>query len=156
VAKAKSREPETGAPAIQEEPELSPTEKAVFQKFADRRNRHSVPPMKVTKKDGKPYIRPDHRSEGIGTILAMDAIGTVSSYFFYGLVKQLANVGCDGQEVTEGDLNFMLSIVEGIGPRDETEAMLAAQMAAIHNATMTAARRLAHVETIPQLAGKAD
>ena len=150
VAKAKSREPETGAPAIQEEPELSPTEKAVFQKFADRRNRHSVPPMKVTKKDGKPYIRPDHRSEEIGTILAMDAIGTVSSYFFYGLVKQLANVGCHGQEVTEGDLNFMLSIVEGIGPRDETEAMLAAQMAAIHNATMTAARRLAHVETIPQ------
>jgi hypothetical protein len=28
--------------------------------------------------------------------------------------------------------------------------MLAAQMAAVHNATMTFARRLAHVETIPQ------
>ena len=44
----------------------------------------------------------------------------------------------------------MLAMVEGIGPRDQTEAMLAAQMAAIHNATMTAARRLAHVDTIPQ------
>ena len=35
-------------------------------------------------------------------------------------------------------------------PKDETEALLAAQMAAIHNATMVAARRLYHVETIPQ------
>ena len=35
-------------------------------------------------------------------------------------------------------------------PRDETEALLAAQMAAIHNATLVAARRLNHVDTIPQ------
>ena len=44
----------------------------------------------------------------------------------------------------------MLSLVRGINPKDETEALLAAQMAAIHNATMVAARRLNHVETIPQ------
>jgi len=35
-------------------------------------------------------------------------------------------------------------------PRDQIEAMLAAQMAAVHNATMTFARRLAHVDIIPQ------
>ena len=35
-------------------------------------------------------------------------------------------------------------------PRDETEALLAAQMAAIHKATMVAARRWSQVETIPQ------
>jgi S-adenosylhomocysteine hydrolase len=40
--------------------------------------------------------------------------------------------------------------VRGIGPKDETEALLAAQMAAIHNATMCAARRLNHAETIAQ------
>jgi hypothetical protein len=34
--------------------------------------------------------------------------------------------------------------------RNEIEAMLAAQMAATHFATMTFARRLNHVETIPQ------
>ena len=44
----------------------------------------------------------------------------------------------------------MLSVVRGIGPGDETEALLASQMAAIHNATMVAARRLNHVETVPQ------
>jgi hypothetical protein len=42
----------------------------------------------------------------------------------------------------------MLSVVTGIKPKDQLEAMLAAQMAAIHTATMTFTRRLAHVETI--------
>jgi hypothetical protein len=44
----------------------------------------------------------------------------------------------------------MLAVAKGIEPRDQTEAMLAAQMAAVHMASMTFARRLAHVETIPQ------
>ena len=42
----------------------------------------------------------------------------------------------------------MLSVIKGIEPRDQIEAMLAAQMAAVHLATMTFARRLAHVENI--------
>jgi hypothetical protein len=44
----------------------------------------------------------------------------------------------------------MLSIVKGIEPRDQVETMLAAQMAATHNATMTFARRLNHVDNIAQ------
>jgi hypothetical protein len=44
----------------------------------------------------------------------------------------------------------MLSLVKGVKPTDQVEAMLAAQMAAVHMATMTFARRLAHVQTIPQ------
>jgi hypothetical protein len=47
-------------------------------------------------------------------------------------------------------LNFMLSVVRGVKPTDEVESMLAAQMAAVHMATMTFARRIAHVENIPQ------
>jgi hypothetical protein len=44
----------------------------------------------------------------------------------------------------------MLSVVKGIEPEDQVVAMLAAQMAAVHVATMTFSRRLAHVENIPQ------
>src|ERR1700693_1388787 len=51
---------------------------------------------------------------------------------------------------SEKSTNFMLAVVKGIEPRDQVEAMLAAQMAAVHNATMTFARRLAHVDNIPQ------
>ena len=42
----------------------------------------------------------------------------------------------------------MLSVVTGLKPKDQLESMLAAQMVAIHMATMTFARRLAHVDTI--------
>ena len=50
----------------------------------------------------------------------------------------------------ERELNFMLSVVKGAKPKDQIEAMLAAQMAAVHTATMTFARRLANVENIAQ------
>ena len=57
--------------------------------------------------------------------------------------QQRTGAGQDG-------INFMLSVVKGIEPKDEIEAMLAAQMAAVHMASMTFARRLAHVENLPQ------
>ncbi len=41
-------------------------------------------------------------------------------------------------------------MVKGVEPKDQVEAMLAAQMAAVHMATMAFARRLNHVETLPQ------
>src|SRR5262249_4601564 len=64
-----------------------------------------------------------------------------------GLLTQLANAGSRGRQIDEDALNFMLSVVTGSKPKDQLEAMLVAQMAAIHTATMTFARRLANVET---------
>ena len=63
---------------------------------------------------------------------------------------QLAGASTRGENVDEETLNFMLSVMKGIEPRDQLEAMLAAQMAAVHVASMTFARRLAQVENIPQ------
>ena len=80
----------------------------------------------------------------------MEALGTTDLDFIEGLLGQLANAGSQGSEVNAQGVNFMLSIIKGIKPRDQVEAMLAAQMAAVHMATMTFARRLAHVDNIPQ------
>jgi hypothetical protein len=80
----------------------------------------------------------------------MKALGTTESDFIDGLLAQLANVGTQGRVIDKHGLNFMLSVVKCIEPKDQVEAMLAAQMAAIHMSTMTFARRLAHVENIPQ------
>ena len=41
-------------------------------------------------------------------------------------------------------------MIRAVEPKDEIEAMLAAQMAAVHMATMTFARRLAQAENIAQ------
>jgi hypothetical protein len=80
----------------------------------------------------------------------LKAIASTDGDFLHGLTKQLVNAGSHRPKADEHGINFMLAVVKGIEPRDEIEAMLAAQMAAVHNATMTFARRLARVENIPQ------
>ncbi|TDT74745.1 hypothetical protein BDE40_1461 [Litoreibacter halocynthiae] len=67
-----------------------------------------------------------------------------------GLIKQLATLGSYGKAVDEDATNFVLGYVEAMKPRDATEALLLAQMGAAHQATMMMARRLNHVENIPQ------
>jgi hypothetical protein len=79
----------------------------------------------------------------------MRALGTTDLDFYNGLIGQLLNASKE-KEVSESGTNFMLSVIKGIEPRDQTEAMLAAQMAAVQMASMTFARPLAHVETIPR------
>jgi hypothetical protein len=86
-------------------------------------------------------------------LLLLTALGSTQVDFSLGLLAQLANTASKGQTVDEQQLNFMLAMVTGIEPRDQLEAMLAAQMAAVHNATMTFARRLNHVENIGQQDG---
>jgi hypothetical protein len=80
----------------------------------------------------------------------MAAIGASEPDFVQPFLTQLINAGSKGPNVDAAGVNFMLSVVKGIEPRDQVEAMLAAQMAAVHVATMTFARRLNHVENIPQ------
>lgn len=58
--------------------------------------------------------------------------------------------GATSRKVDETASNFLLSVVRSVKPRDELEAMMAVQMGAIHSATMMLARRLNHVDTIPQ------
>ena len=107
-----------------------------------------APCMKVTNGKKAATIAPDHPDRPLACTLLKEALGTVSVDFMNGLLSQLANAGSHGRQVDEDGLNFMLSVVTGIKPKDQLEAMLAAQMAAIHTASMTFARRLATVETI--------
>jgi hypothetical protein len=110
-----------------------------------------APRMKVsTTKDGVANLAPDHPDPLIGGIVLLEALGCKDPDSMRGLVSQLANLSAKGGKATEDGINFLLAVVKGIEPRDQVEALLAAQMAAIHNATMTFARRLAHVDNIAQ------
>jgi hypothetical protein len=118
--------------------------------FARRKAQKPAPQMKVANEKGAAKLQIDHPDLAIGQVLLLEALGTSKSDFMDGIVRQLANAGPKGREVDQRELNFMLSMVTGIEPRDQVEAMLATQMAAVHNAMMTFARRLNHVENIPQ------
>jgi hypothetical protein len=124
-------------------------ELAGLRKFFNKRTERA-PRVKVSKHGELPTIQPDHPDETTGLILLMAALGTADVDFLNGFLSQLANASSSGHEVDEHSINFMLSVVKGIQPQDQIEAMLAAQMAAVHVATMTFARQLAHVENIPQ------
>jgi hypothetical protein len=145
----KTKAPKTKAVTAPYEPK--PREQAAINAWRDRqRVRAPSPSVKLTKKGDTTKVDFDHSDIGTGTILMMEALGTTSTDFMDGLVKQLVNAGSQGQAPDESNINFMLSVVKGIEPKDEIEAMLATQMAAVHMASMTFARRLAHVETLPQ------
>ena len=66
--------------------------------------------------------------------LLMEALGTADESFLEGLLQQLAMVA--GPEGDERGLNFTLALVKGVEPKDQVEAMLAAQMAAVHLLTV--------------------
>ena len=78
------------------------------------------------------------------------SLGSTDKAFADGLVLQLANVTVGRDAADPQCFGFALAVVQGIEPRDEVEGMLAAQMAAIHIAMMSFARKLKFVETIPQ------
>lgn len=98
--------------------------------------------LKVPKKAGDGLIISDEGMEKF--------FGTKSQDFALGLFNQIVNMASHCNEYNEEATLFGVSIVGGIKPGDQVEAMLAVQMAAIHNATMTFSRRLAHTQTLQQ------
>ena len=86
----------------------------------------------------------------MGLNLLMEATGTTDFNFLYGMLYQLSDAGSKNGEVREDAVNFMLSVVKGVEPKDQMEAMLAAQMAAVHMQTMTFARKLSNTDYISQ------
>ncbi len=136
------------ANAVKPKYEPTPQERTAIDKYRERKAAASLAPaIKVlNKKVGE--IAADHPDQAVGWALLMEALGTADRDFLNGLIYQLGDASGIGRQLDEQGLNFMLSVVKSIQPRDQLEAMLAAQMAAVHAATMTFGRRLAQVENI--------
>jgi hypothetical protein len=128
----------------------TPHERAALEAYrAHEEQSPPAPRLRVTENDGATKISPDHPKPSVGHVLLMDALGTRDPAFLEGFLLQLADAGSKGGKVHGRTLNFMLSVIKGIEPRDQVEALLAALMATVHTAIMTFAHRLAHVKTIP-------
>jgi hypothetical protein len=145
--KRKKHEPEAHKSKYQ----LTAREQTALGKHATRMAAEPpAPRMKVEKCEKATTLSVGHPNKAIGYALLKEALGTADSDFVNGLIGQLANAGSQDRKIDEGGLNFMLAVVKGIKPKDQLEAMLAAQMAAVHMATLTLARRLADAELVPQ------
>jgi hypothetical protein len=112
--------------------------------------RPPAPNLKITRNGKGVSVALDHPDQNTGWLMLVNALGSTGYEFADGLISQLLNVGTKDQDCDGKGPNFMLSIIRGVNPQDEVESMLAAQMAAVHMATMAVARRLNHVDNIPQ------
>jgi hypothetical protein len=131
--------------------EPTPQEREVVQAYRARaKSKAAVPAITVGEGKDLGKLDFDHPDKAVAACLVAGAVGTNDLDFLGGILVQIANVATKGQAVDATAVNFMLSMVKGVEPRDQIEGMLAAQMAAVHNATMTFARRLNNVENIPQ------
>jgi len=124
-----------------------PEERAAIEKAFKERKIAPAPRLKVDKNN----ISIDHPDNLTGHLLMQNALGTLDSAFMLGLLKQLGGATSRGSTVDEGDLNFMVSFIKGIEPRDQVEATLAAHMAVVNMAIMRFARLLPLQETLLQL-----
>jgi hypothetical protein len=84
----------------------------------------------------------DHPDRVVGSALLMQAIGTRDSDFLHGLMSQLVAVNDECGQADIHRINFMLSVIKGLKPKNQLVAMLGAQMAAVHLVMMAYARRM--------------
>ena len=135
-----------------EKPRYRPTDRelAAMRKCVDRADAQPAPRLKLTRNGGATGIDLDHPDAAVGEALLAEALGTADFDFLHGLLRQIVDAAAPDRQFDEAKLNFVLSLVKGVQPRDQLEAMLATQMAAVHLATMTLARRLAQVDSAPE------
>lgn len=123
----------------------------LHEKFKTRK---PAPRFKVDQKAPMQVVATsDFPDKPAGEAAYLNAFGTCELTFANWLFGHLMNAGSPANAsvpMDEKDLNGALAAMSGIGPQNETEAMLAAQMVAVHFAAMNALRRLKNTETIQQ------
>lgn len=73
-----------------------------------------------------------------------------SDFADYALLQLINILTSTGNKDLTVESNAALAMIQGIGPTNELEAMLAAQMIATHHLSMTMANRTARSDQIPQ------
>jgi hypothetical protein len=126
----------------------TPEETEVLRRLSAHRARS--PNLKLTKTEGAVTLELTHADRKAGEAMLLDALGMREMAFLHPFLSQISNATMSGATQNIDAANFMLSAVKELEPRDATEAMLAAQMAAVHMAAMKMARQLAAAEMIPQ------
>jgi hypothetical protein len=106
------------------------------------------PKLKVETADNKASMVIDHKSFPVGAALIEASFGTTDWQVAEALIGHLAQPANNSGAVNEASFQHALALAQGVQPKDEVEAMLATQMAAIHLATMDFAAKLHRSTTV--------
>ena len=147
-AKSKRKHQSQSLPAVPHGPaECVPATEA--QELAQSRDTTAVGLKVVNGKDGL-QLHLDHPDQSAGLAQLTAALGLSDPVLCNRIVLDLVGLAANGNDLSEAELNRMLAVVRGIDPTDTVEALLAVQMAAVHDASMRAAQRLKKAETSDQ------
>ncbi len=133
--------------------DITDAERGAIQEMSERCCTKVRPPnLKLTIDEQSHRLSVGYKDKDplMGEALTMLELGTSDPRFYRGIIGQVATLGEHDTRISETASDFTLSVVGGVEPRDEIEAMLAVQMGAVHQATMMMARRLNHVQNIEQ------
>ena len=102
--------------------EPAPGERRLMEShFARQAQTMAAPRLKVSDdSSGATEIAPDHPDPRMGLRLLAEALATTDVSFVVGLISQLAHAGTRRRKVDERELNFMLSVVKGAKPKDQS------------------------------------
>ena len=92
----------------------------------------------------------DHEDNYVGQAQLMEALGTSDTRFLDAMLRDVANIAEFGIVKGESGMNFVLSLVKSIKPRDHVEVLLGLQMATVHMHSMRTARLLGRSDTLEQ------
>jgi hypothetical protein len=147
MTKARTRKPQASAP--EPEPCRDPTSAEVrrIEKAKQRFRSREPAPIVLANAAARCPVHTD--LDGYGYHLC-DTFGTGSGALTNVLLTQICRAKAPQGNFTEDDVNAALAAVHGIAPQDEAEAMLAAQMVAVHTAAMQMLRQVAASQTISQ------
>lgn len=107
------------------------------------------PKLKVeTSTEGKAEMSIDHADPKEGATLIEASFGTTDWSVAEALCGHLAQLAATGGAVNETSFKHALALAQGVQPKDEVEAMIATQMAAVHLATMDYAAKLHRCITV--------
>jgi hypothetical protein len=123
---------------------------ALGKQFERLKYKPAAPRIRVASGDNGDTVSLDHPNKLVGRGVLREALGTADSDFCDGIINQLIRAASHDGKVNERELNFMLSVIKGIRPKDELEAMLGAQMAAVHVTSMKLANQISDSETLQQ------
>jgi hypothetical protein len=128
-------------PAVKYEP--TPAEARVVAEQAAKRAARGPRTHMAEDREGGVIGISDHADPAVGGELYMAALGTTDWDFGKIITAHLANLSvAPSGGVDNASFTAHQALVQGIGPQDEVEALLAVQMAAVHSATMLMAGRL--------------
>jgi hypothetical protein len=129
-------------------PKSEPTEaeQAEIRALAKRKKtRRRAPRFAVHQQEGGPtQMAPAGVHADAAAARVMNAFGITSTDLAECLISQIVSathLRASDDPVAEGTLNAAVAAVTGIGPRDEAEAMLAAQMVGVHWLAMDLLRK---------------